>query len=62
MLGQKAMLKMGIWLESKAVHHYGELLNAAPWDEATRMTLEKDQADEVGHINTWKKNLAQIGA
>ncbi|MEN6308066.1 MAG: demethoxyubiquinone hydroxylase family protein [Anaerohalosphaeraceae bacterium] len=60
LLGQKAMLNMGIWLESKAVHHYGELLNAAPWDEATRMTLEKDRADEVGHINTWRKYLAQI--
>ena len=59
-LGKRAMLKTGVWVESKAVHHYGQLLNAAPWDDATRKTIEKDQADEVGHIRTWQGFLNQM--
>lgn len=60
MLGTRAMLKTGVWVETKAVHHYGELLEAAPWDEATRKTIEKDQADEVGHIQTWQGLLNKL--
>lgn len=60
MLGRRAMLKTGVWVESKAVHHYTELLNAAPWDDATRKTIEKDQADEMGHIRTWQGFLKQM--
>jgi ubiquinone biosynthesis monooxygenase Coq7 len=59
MLGKRTMLKTGIWVESKAVHHYEELLNAAPWDDATRKVIEKDQADERGHIRTWQSFLKQ---
>ncbi len=57
LLGPKAILKTGIWVESKAVAHYAELLNAYAWDDATRRVLEKDQADEDGHIRTWRTLL-----
>ena len=57
LLGEKAMFKTGVWVESKAVHHYAELLETIEWDEDTRKVIEKDQADEDGHINRWKKLL-----
>ena len=57
LLGGKALLKTGIWVESKAVHHYAELLSTIDWDEETRKIIEKDQADENGHINRWKMLL-----
>ena len=55
--GSKAILKTGIWVETKAVHHYSELLSTIEWDDDTRAIIEKDQADEHGHIETWKKML-----
>jgi ubiquinone biosynthesis monooxygenase Coq7 len=58
--GTKAILKMGIWVETKAVHHYAQLLEAIDWDEETRKVIEKDQADEDGHINKWRTLLGQI--
>jgi len=60
MLGKKCMLKTGIWVESKAVAHYAELLETIDWDEETRKVIEKDQADEDGHINRWKVMLETI--
>jgi ubiquinone biosynthesis monooxygenase Coq7 len=57
MLGTKSILKTGIWVETKAVHHYDQLLNSVDWDEDTRKIIEKDQADEDGHINRWKSLL-----
>ena len=57
LLGKKAILKTGIWVETKAVHHYDELLTSIEWDEETRKIVEKNQADEVGHINRWKSFL-----
>ncbi len=57
LLGKKAILKTGIWVESKAVQHYAELLDTIDWDEVTRKIIEKDQADENGHINKWKTLL-----
>jgi ubiquinone biosynthesis monooxygenase Coq7 len=60
LLGKKAMLKTGIWVESKAVKHYTELLEAVEWDEQTRKMIEKDQADENGHISRWRNLLGQI--
>jgi len=57
LLGRKAILKTGIWVETKAVQHYSELLSTIEWDEDTRKIIEKDQADEYGHINRWKKML-----
>lgn len=60
LFGKKATLKMGIWVEAKAVHHYAELLKTIDWDEDTRKVIEKDQADEDGHINKWKKLLKEL--
>lgn len=58
--GPKAILKTGIWVETKAVHHYSELLKNIEWDDDTRAIIEKDQADEDGHVNGWKKLLGSI--
>jgi len=57
LLGTRAILKTGIWVETKAIHHYDELLNSVDWDEDSRKIIEKDQADEYGHITRWKKLL-----
>jgi demethoxyubiquinone hydroxylase (CLK1/Coq7/Cat5 family) len=57
LLGSKAILKTGIWVEKKAVRHYSELLRDIKWDEETRRIIEKDQADEEGHINRWRRLL-----
>jgi len=57
LFGKKAILKTGIWVESKAVHHYAELLDTIDWDEDTHKVIEKDQADEDGHISRWKALL-----
>jgi len=57
LLGRKAILKIGIWVEAKAVQHYTKLLDSIDWDEDTRKAIEKDQADEDGHIKRWKKLL-----
>lgn len=59
LLGEKAILKTGIWVESKAVHHYAELLGTIDWDADTRRIIEKDQADEDGHIARWKSLLEE---
>jgi demethoxyubiquinone hydroxylase (CLK1/Coq7/Cat5 family) len=56
-MGTTATLKTGIWVETKAVNHYTELLDTIDWDQDTRRIIEKDQADEYGHINNWKKLL-----
>jgi len=56
--GAKAILQMGIWVESQAVKHYSELLSDIEWDDDTRLVVEKDQADEDGHIARWKALLA----
>lgn len=53
-LGTRVVLKTAIWTEEKAVHHYGQLLEQVEWDEETRGFLEKDRADEVGHVERWQ--------
>lgn len=58
LLGKEAIFKTGVWVESKAVHHYAELLRTIEWDDETRQVIEKDQADEDGHISRWKGMLA----
>lgn len=55
--GPKAILKVDIWVETKAVHHYQTLLDTIEWDEETRKIIEKDQADEFGHIDRWQELL-----
>lgn len=61
-LGVGAILKTGIWVESKAVHHYAQLLQEIPWDDETRKVVEKDQADEGGHIARWTRLLEACSA
>ncbi len=57
LMGKKAILKTGIWVERKAVRHYDELLRDIEWDIETKKIIEKDQADEYGHIDRWKALL-----
>lgn len=60
LLGKKTVLKAGIFVESKAVHHYAHLLETIDWDEDTRKVVEKDAADEDGHINRWRTMLETL--
>jgi demethoxyubiquinone hydroxylase (CLK1/Coq7/Cat5 family) len=57
LMGEKAILRTGVWVESKAVRHYSELLGRIAWDEQTRAIIEKNQADEYGHIERWRAFL-----
>mgnify|MGYP001420726561 CR=1 FL=1 len=57
-LGKKIMLKTGVWVENKAVNHYAELLETIEWDGDTRKIIEKNHADEKGHVNSWKSFLS----
>jgi len=57
MLGTRQVLKTGVWVETKAVRHYSQLLADIEWDDETRAFIEKDQADEHGHIARWKHLL-----
>lgn len=59
-LGKKAVLKLGVWVESKAVAHYAELLEHVEWDEETRKMIGKDQADEGLHISRWSGMLNSL--
>jgi ubiquinone biosynthesis monooxygenase Coq7 len=56
-LGKQMILRTAVWAETKAVHHYGVLLDAVEWDTDTRTIIEKDRADEYGHIERWKHFL-----
>ena len=62
MLGYRRMLETGVWVETKAVHHYSQLLADIDWDDETRVFIEKDQADEQGHVERWKGLLENPGA
>jgi len=55
--GPKAILETGMWVETKACHHYDELLKTVAWDEDTRKIVEKDRADEDEHIARWQGQL-----
>lgn len=54
MLGTTQVLKTGVWVEAKAVNHYSRLLDDIEWDDETRAIIQKDQADERGHIARWR--------
>ncbi len=60
LMGRTAVLKTGIWVEEKAVRHYQDLLQEIDWDDETRMVIEKNQADELGHINRWQALLKSL--
>jgi len=57
LLGRKWILKTGIWVETKAVSHYSDLLESAEWDAETRRVIQKDLGDEEGHIRIWRSLL-----
>lgn len=54
LFGENGIRKLGVWVESKAVSHYGELLQDIDWDDETCKVIEKNQADELGHIKRWQ--------
>jgi len=58
--GKKAVLNTGIWTETKAVHHYGQMLQDVDWDDDTREVVKKDQADEQAHIDRWRTLLLEM--
>ncbi len=60
LFGERSILKTGVWVEAKAVHHYETLLNSIDWDSDTRTMIEKNQQDENEHINRWKNKLKQL--
>ncbi len=55
--GEESIRKMGIWTETSAIAHYDELLESVDWDEETKKIIQKDQADEYGHIKRWKREV-----
>jgi demethoxyubiquinone hydroxylase (CLK1/Coq7/Cat5 family) len=59
-MGERAVLKTGIWAEEKAVRHYRNLLKEVEWDDETRRIIEKNQADEFGHILRWQAMLKEL--
>ena len=58
LLGTKMILKAGIWVEKKAVHHYDKLLKIE-WDDKTREIIRKNRHDEEIHIEHWTDLLRQ---
>jgi ubiquinone biosynthesis monooxygenase Coq7 len=59
-MGERTVLKTGIWAEDKAVRHYRNLLKEIEWDDETRKIIEKNQADEFGHILRWQALLKRL--
>jgi demethoxyubiquinone hydroxylase (CLK1/Coq7/Cat5 family) len=56
-LGRKAILRTASWVESRAIGHYGRILDSTDWDPETRRVLERDRSDENGHLSTWQSLL-----
>lgn len=53
LFGEKGAKWLGVFVETKAVAHYRHLLETIDWDEDTKKVIEKDWADEFGHIERW---------
>jgi len=58
--GERAILKMGVWVEKKAVEHYDELIESIDWDDESRAIVRKNQADEYHHIDMWQTLLRKM--
>ena len=61
LMGRRAVLRAGVWVEAKAVRHYGELLETIEWDEETRRVVEKNRSDEQAHVERWRGLLGAGG-
>jgi ubiquinone biosynthesis monooxygenase Coq7 len=59
-MGERVVLKTGVWAEEKAVRHYRNLLKEVEWDDETCRVIEKNQADEFGHILRWQAMLKKL--
>jgi demethoxyubiquinone hydroxylase (CLK1/Coq7/Cat5 family) len=53
MLGLRAMLRLGAWVEAKAIDHYAHLTAAVDWDPATHDLLVGMWNDEKCHHRRW---------
>ncbi|MBN1893827.1 demethoxyubiquinone hydroxylase family protein [bacterium] len=56
--GREAVLKTGVWTESKAIRHYTELIGSIRWDPKSLEVLRRDLRDEEAHLSLWKKEMA----
>lgn len=61
LLGQRAALKIGIWVEERAVKDYQQFLDRVPFDDESRALLQRNQEDEREHIRMWEESLAKLG-
>lgn len=57
LLGEKAMLKAGIWTESKAVTDYQKIIESTQWDTETLEIITRNLNDEKHHIETLRSLL-----
>jgi demethoxyubiquinone hydroxylase (CLK1/Coq7/Cat5 family) len=60
LLGQRAALKTGIWVEERAVKDYQQLLDRVPFDDESRALVERNQEEEREHIRMWEECLAKL--
>jgi demethoxyubiquinone hydroxylase (CLK1/Coq7/Cat5 family) len=60
LLGQRAALKTGIWVEERAVKDYQQLLDRIPFDDESRALVERNQEEEREHIRMWEECLAKL--
>jgi demethoxyubiquinone hydroxylase (CLK1/Coq7/Cat5 family) len=58
--GPRTILKLDIWVEKLAADDYERILERADWDEYCKGVIEKNQADEFGHIDRWTALLAEL--
>ncbi|MCX5999401.1 MAG: ferritin-like domain-containing protein [Chloroflexi bacterium] len=56
-LGKKVVLKADIRLEERAVKDYSAILQKVPFDDRSRVLVEKNLEDEKVHIKRWQDSL-----
>ena len=54
---KKVVLKADIRLEERAVKDYGAILQKVPFDDRSRVLVEKNLEDEKVHIKRWQDSL-----
>ena len=60
LVGQRAALKTGIWVEERAVKDYQRLLDRVAFDDESRALVEQNLEDEREHIRMWEESLAEL--